>query len=173
MSVINPGKIINGSGLGTPLRNAGAPAAIAAVNEVQSIASTGTGGPATFTFNGQTTPAQAFNVSAATLQAALRALTSINGANVTCTGGSLGSAPIACTFSGTLAAINVPAITVGAGLTGGTATVTTTTQGVTAVPTAYSNVAAIGALLNDTTNKILYQNTGTVAVPVWSKVSGE
>lgn len=173
MSVTSPGNVIAGSGLGTPLRNSGNPVAVAAVNEVQTITSSQTGGSATFTFNGQATPAQAFGVSAATLQTALRALSSIAGANVTCTGGALGTAPIVITFIGTLAAADQPLITIGAGFTGGAASVVETTKGVTAVAAAYAGIAAVGALCNDTTNKILYQNAGTVAAPTWSKVSGE
>lgn len=39
--------------------------------------------------------------------------------------------------------------------------------------TTYAGVAAVGALLIDTTNAILYQNTGTIASPTWSKVGAE
>lgn len=37
----------------------------------------------------------------------------------------------------------------------------------------YAGVAAVGGLLIDTTNAFLYQNTGTVASPVWTKVGTE
>jgi hypothetical protein len=36
--------------------------------------------------------------------------------------------------------------------------------------TTYAGIAAVGALLNDTTNKELYQNQGTQASPTWVKV---
>jgi hypothetical protein len=39
--------------------------------------------------------------------------------------------------------------------------------------TTYAGVAAVGALLIDTTNAFLYQNTGTVASPTWTKVGVE
>lgn len=164
MAIINEGLVRQGSGLGSPLRYAGSPVS---VNEVQTITGTGTGGSAVFTFGGQSTAAQAYNVTAAALQTALRALSSINGANVTCTGGALGAAPIVVTFTGSLAGTNVGMITVGSGMTGGTVTVAETTPG---VPPAFKAQAAVGALLIDTTNAILYINTGTQAFPVWTKV---
>lgn len=37
----------------------------------------------------------------------------------------------------------------------------------------YAGIAAVGALLIDTTNAILYQNQGTAASPVWTKVGVE
>jgi hypothetical protein len=37
----------------------------------------------------------------------------------------------------------------------------------------YAGIAPKGALLNDVTNAILYQNTGTIASPVWTKVGTE
>ncbi len=115
------------------------------VNEVQLVTITGgpTGGTFTLTFNGQTTPAQAYNVSAATLQTALRALTSINGANVTVTGDAGG--PFTITFIGTLADANQPAITANAAsLTGGTTpgvTIDTTTPGADATVTIATQTA--------------------------------
>ncbi len=165
--VIPATNVIQGAGLGRPLRSAGALAS--AANEVQSIAGTATGGSAPFTFKGQSTPAQAFNVTAANLQAALAALSTIGAGNVICTGGPLGTAAIVVTFGGALADAAQPLITVGAGLTGGTATVTETTAG-----TAGFGVGApTGALATDTIAGVLYQNQGTAAAPTWVKVGGQ
>lgn len=164
MGAIETSNVIAGSGLGTPLRKAGAPAA--AANEVQTITGTATGGSGTFTFRGQATPAQSFNVSAANLQTVLRALSSVGGANVTCAGGPLGTSPITVTFSGALAGLSQPLITVGAGFTGGTVTVGRTTPGAPADGTG----APKGSLLTDTTNGVLYINTGTNTAPTWTKV---
>lgn len=62
-----------------------------------------TGGTFTLSFGGQTTSALAYNASPATIQTALRALSSINSPNVTCTGGStVMSLPVVVTFVGTL-----------------------------------------------------------------------
>lgn len=164
MGIISEGKVRQGSGLGSPLRYDGSPVS---VNEVQTITGTATGGTATYSFGGAATAAQTNTVSAATLQTALRALSTINGANVTCTGGPLGTNPIVCTFSGTLAGTDVAMIVVGAGYTGGSATVVETTKG---VAPAFQTIAAVAALLIDVTNSILYINTGTTAFPVWTKV---
>jgi hypothetical protein len=60
-----------------------------------------TGGTFTLTFDGATTAPVAYNVSAADLQTALRAIPTINGANVGVTGSAGG--PYTITFAGTLA----------------------------------------------------------------------
>jgi hypothetical protein len=103
-------------------------------SEVQSLVVTGTptGGTFTLTFNGQTTATIVFNAASAAVQTALRALTNIGSAGVTCTGGALPSA-VVITFAGGLAGQHQSLITAnGAALTGGTvpaATVTETTGG--------------------------------------------
>jgi hypothetical protein len=97
-----------------------------------SISGTPTGGIFSVDFRGQTTII-AFNATAATVQAALRALSTIGGTNVTCTGGPLPGTPVVCTFSGTLATGKQPLMTAYSGaLTGGTTptvTVAHTTSG--------------------------------------------
>lgn len=103
-------------------------------DEVQTVTIDATGGTFTlaFTFEGltDTTPALAFDASAAVVQAALENLRSIKAGNVTV--GKVGSV-YTVTFVGDLAKANVPALVSGAGsLTGGaqTAVVATTTPGV-------------------------------------------
>jgi hypothetical protein len=80
-----------------------------------------------------TTAAIPFNATAAQVQAALVALSSIGANNVVCTGGPLPAASVTITFSGALAPGPQPVITVGANsLTGGTSpapTVAHTTTG--------------------------------------------
>jgi hypothetical protein len=94
----------------------------AAANEVQSltISGTPTGGTFTLTFGGQTTTPIAFNATAAAVQTALAALSSIGSGNITCSGGPLPGSAITVTFNGLLA--NQPqSLMVGAtALTGGT-----------------------------------------------------
>jgi hypothetical protein len=88
---------------------------------VQSLSITGspTGGTFTLGFQGQITAGIAWNASAAAVQSALRALSTI-GSNVTCTGGALPGTAVTCTFSGSLVAKTVPLLTFNAsGLTGG------------------------------------------------------
>lgn len=100
-------------------------------SEVQTITFYGspTGGTFTVTFNGFTTPNLAYNISAADLQTALRALTSIGAGNINVAG----AGPYVCTFAGSLASTAVSMMTVDATLlTGGTifGTIATTVPGV-------------------------------------------
>jgi len=99
-------------------------------NEVQTIGlGAATAGTVTITYAGQTTTAIAYTATAATVQAALQALSTIGVGNVTVTGGPWPGV-LTLTFGGTLAGINVAEITATpTGLTGGTVTIATTTQG--------------------------------------------
>lgn len=99
-------------------------------DEVQTLTlGAASAGTITITFDGKTTTAIAYNATAAAVQAALEALSNIAVGDVTVTGGPL-PALITLTFGGVYADVNVPAITVTpTGLTGGTATVATTTSG--------------------------------------------
>jgi len=108
-----------------------------AVNESQQIAVNATGGTWTLTFNGQTTGALAFNITAAALKTAIEALSTVGAGNTLVTGGP-GAAgaptPYVITFIGARGGVDQPAITtVATALTGGTpssaATVTTLTAG--------------------------------------------
>lgn len=103
-------------------------------NEVQTIdLGAATAGSITITFDGETTGAIAFNASAAAVQTELENLSNINPGDVVVTGGPL-PGTITLTFGGQYAGVNVPEVTVTpTGLTGGTVTVTTTTQGGSAV----------------------------------------
>lgn len=92
----------------------------AAVNEVQTVTLTGapTGGTFTLTYSGQTTSAIAYNASAATVDAALEALSNIGAGDVAVTGSDGG--PWTVTFTGALAGTNVGSMTGnGSSLTGG------------------------------------------------------
>jgi hypothetical protein len=102
-------------------------------NAVQSVTISGgvTGGTFTLTYGAQTTAPIAWNASAATVQAALAALSSIGTGNVAVTGSAGG--PWSVTFMGTLGVSVISAITYStASLTGGTPAiaVATTTTGV-------------------------------------------
>ena len=92
-------------------------------SDVQTLSITGspTGGTFTLTFNGQTTAAIAFNATAAQVQAALTALSTIGPDNLACTGGPLPTTNVTITFVGSVAFAAQPPITVGNNaLTGGT-----------------------------------------------------
>lgn len=91
--------------------------------DVQTVSISGspTGGTFPLVFNGQVAAGIAYNASAATIQSALQALSTIGSGNVTCSGGPLPGTPVVCTFAGTLATGQQPLILTGSGgLTGGT-----------------------------------------------------
>lgn len=125
-----------------------------AVNEVQSLSISGgpTGGTVTLTFAGQTTAPIAYNATAATVQAALVALSNVAAGDIVATGGPLPAA-VTLTFGGQYARTNVAQITATHALTGGTTpnvAVTTTTPGapgtavdLLALPTGYSDIGLV------------------------------
>lgn len=108
------------------------------VNEGQTLTITGTptGGTFRITFNGVETANIAFNATAANVQTALEAISSIGTGNITCTGGVLPGTAVVMTFGGSFAAEPQSLMTVtNAALTGGTtptATIARTTTGVRA-----------------------------------------
>jgi hypothetical protein len=117
--------------IGDILRLTGSP-----VNEVQTLTVTGTptGGTFRLSFRGVQTAAIAFSATAAAIQAALEALSTVGVGNVVCAGGPLPGSPVTITFQGTLAGQNQPMIAVASqAFTGGTtpaAAVAETTPGV-------------------------------------------
>jgi hypothetical protein len=112
-------------------------------NEVQTLAISGTptGGTFTLTYSGQTTSAIAYNASAATVQAALIALSNIGTSNVICAAGALPGAAITITFQGTLANTDVALVTSTASLTGGTSPTITITETLKGGYTSYVHIA--------------------------------
>src|SRR3954452_10583912 len=106
------------------------------VNEVQTLTITGTptGGTFRLSFRGVQTANIAYNATAAAVQAALEAISTVGVGNVVCAGGPLPGSPVTITFQGTLAGQNQPLIAVAAqAFTAGTtptATVAETTPGV-------------------------------------------
>jgi hypothetical protein len=157
-----------GTGLGTPLQNAGAPSA--GTDEVQTltIGGTPTGGTFRLSFGGFTTAAITWsNVNAtlvAAIDAALEALATIGTGGVTTAVGTAtaGIGTFTLTFAGALAKRAVGAVAVADNsLTGTSPTlaVAETTPGVDAT----ARGAPTGALLVDSTNGKLYINTSTNA----------
>jgi PKD repeat protein/type 1 glutamine amidotransferase len=102
-------------------------------NETQTVRVTNaTGGTFTLTFDGQTTAPIAFNATAATIQAALEALSNVEPGDVVATGGPVNTANVSVNFRGQYTQDNVPQTTAdGTALTGTTpapAVTTATTQ---------------------------------------------
>ena len=94
-----------------------------AVDEVQTISITGSpdGGTFTLTFNGETTSTLDFDASAAEIQSALEALSTVGAGNVACVGGDLPDNAVTVTFQNSLAGTDVALISIDdSGLTGGT-----------------------------------------------------
>lgn len=97
------------------------------LSEVQTVTIGGgaTGGTFTISFDGQTTAAIAFAASAATVQAALEAISNVDPGDIVVTG----SGPYTLTFGGQYTGKNVPQVTASAAsLTGGTPTITPATS---------------------------------------------
>lgn len=96
-------------------------------SETQTVTVGGGSGTFTLTFNGQTTSSLAFNATAATVQSALNALSSIGGVGGSVTVTQVGSV-YTVTFGGTLAGANQPEMTA-SGSGGATVAVATTHEG--------------------------------------------
>jgi hypothetical protein len=124
---------VSGDVLARAVNNSGSLTTLA--DEIQLLKITGapTGGTFTLTFGAQTTSAIPYNATAAQVQTALDALSSITAGKVACSGGPLPSKPVRIHFISTLGGANQAAITTNsAGLTGGstpTAAITTLNQG--------------------------------------------
>jgi len=148
---------------------AGAPAA--GTDEIQTLTGTGTisGGTFRLFYEGCYTADIAYNAAAATVATAVNLLPTIGSGGVAGGGGALPGTPVTLTFSGANHAKRPRSLfVVKSALTGAGATLTPTqsTPGVLATGIG----APKGALLSDTTNGILYINTGTAAAPTWTKV---
>ena len=158
-----------------PFENAGVPGA--GTSEVQTLTfgGTPTGGTFTLAYDGQTTAAITWSATNNTLRdnvdTALEALTNIGTGGVTTAVGTMtaGVGTLTITFAGDLAALAVNTITVGTNSMTGTDP-TVAVEETTAGVTASFRGAKKGALVTDTTNGVLYINTGTALAPTWTKV---
>jgi hypothetical protein len=155
--------------------NAGAPGAGTSEVQTLELSGTPTGGTFKLAFDGYTTAPISWtatdNTLIAAIDAALEALPNIGASGVTVADGTLtsGIGTVTITFGGNLAKMAVPLITVADDSLVGTdaaVAVTETTPGVNAD----FRGASKGALVTDTTNGVLYINTGTALAPTWTKV---
>jgi hypothetical protein len=170
--------IVEGSGLGRPMTNAGAPSA--GTDEIQTLTIGGTPTSGTFrlAYDGHTTAAITWsatnNTLVANIDAALEALPNIGTGGITTAVGTMtaGIGTITLTFVGANAKQAVSTITVANNSLVGTdptVAVAETTPGVDAT----GRLGAVGGLLVDTTNKKLYINTGTSVSPTWTVVGSQ
>lgn len=132
--VLQPGTVLAKITSGPDAGKVG-PYQASGIAEVQTLTESGTisGGTYTITFNGQTTAAIAYNATAATVQAALEALSNVVPGDIAVTGGPVDTTPLTLTFYGNLIG-NVNQVTVD------TTNLTGTTPGIT-VATATGGVA--------------------------------
>jgi hypothetical protein len=121
-------------------------------SEIQTVTVTGTptGGTFTLTFDGQTTAAIAYNAAAATVQAALEAMSNIQPNDAVVTGSAGG--PYTVTFGANKLGTNVPQMTAsGASLTGGTSPSVTVATGTGGGSTSATGLQTpVGFLFNST-----------------------
>lgn len=173
MAVIERGNPIGGVGAG--YETAGAPSAGTNAVQTLTIGGTPTGGTFKLGFEGNNTAAITWSATNATLlaniNAALDALPALEDGDLVATAGTLtaGIGTVLITAAGNQARTPVTLLTIaGNSLTGTvpTLSIATTTAGVAAS----GRGARKGALLTDTTNGILYINTGTAYSPTWTKV---
>lgn len=162
-----------GLGLGTPLQNAGTPAA--GTDEVQTITTTGTpaGGTFRLSYGGMSSGAIAFNATAAAIDTALEAIPAIGTNNLTCAGGPLPTG-VTVTFTAALGRQPVALLVVSDNsLTGGSSpapAVARTTPGVAAT----GRGAPRGARLIDLNTGVQYTNTSAnAAAPTWVTIGSQ
>lgn len=151
--------------------NAGAPSAGTSAVQTLTIGGTPTGGTFALSFEGRMTGAITWSATNATLLANMvTALDAAYGtASIVPTAGTLtaGIGTVLLTFGGNYALRAVSLVSVASNAltgTGPTLAIVSTTPGVDAT----ARGAPKGALLIDTTNGTLYQNTGTPASPTWT-----
>ncbi|MBN2183276.1 MAG: flagellar filament capping protein FliD [Sedimentisphaerales bacterium] len=133
-----------------------------AVSEVQTLerSTLPESGTYTLTYEGQTTGEIAYNATAAEIQAALEALSTVNAGDITVEGGANGLADgaVTFTFDGVLGDVSMISVNGGALTPGGTATVTETTKGVPVYISRSSNtiddvIHGVTLHLHDTTDE--------------------
>jgi hypothetical protein len=158
-------------GLGRAIANAGVPGAGTSEIQTLTIGGTPTGGTFALAFEGITTGAITWSATNATLLANMNAAfdAAYGTGNIVAAAGTLtaGIGTVTLTFGGTRAVQAVALMTVASNaLTGSAPTlaIAETTPGVTAT----AKGAPKGALLIDSTNGTLYQNTGTANAPTWT-----
>lgn len=171
MGIISGGQVIPGA-VGRALPFAGTPSA--GTDEVQFLQRGGTPSGGTFKlgFEGFTSGTIGYDAGTAAINAALAALPSIGGsANILVGGTALSEAgTTTVTFRAARGAQAVGLLTLADNsLTGGTAPTVTITEGTAGADATYRG-APKGALIVDTTNGELYQNTGTETDPTWGLV---
>lgn len=157
-------------GATSPIENAGAPVNGTTETQVLTVSGSPTGGTFKVTYDGFETASLTYNESAANVQTALRNLPNIGSTGCTVSGSAGG--PWTVTFAGNLVNLALNTLTLSTNaLTGGSSPSVGIAKGTTGV-TATARLAGTGALLQDTTNGVLYINAGTGLAPSWLPAPG-
>lgn len=146
-------------------------------NQVDTITFDATGGTFKLAFQGHKTASISWSATNNTLRdnvdAALEALPNVGTGGVTTAVGTMtaGVGTLTCTWTGRQAGKALAgALTVYSNSLTGTKTLTVDSPSTTPGVDATARGAAKGAVLIDTTNGLLYQNTGTPPATTWGKV---
>lgn len=133
---------VSGDCFGYAINDNQGPISATLSDEVQQLTITGdpTGGTFTLTFGADTTGNIAYNASAADVQAALEAITSVGSGNVQCYGSGLPDGTITIHFVKTLGAANAATITSTDSLTGGSTPATAISTLTAGGATSYSTI---------------------------------
>lgn len=167
--------IIEGT-LGAPLVSAGAPSAGTSEVQTLTIGGTPTGGTFRLGFEGRRTGAITWSATNATLLSNINTATdaAFGTGNIVATDSNLASGigDLLLTFAANYAKRAVGMVSVvDNSLTGTDPTleIAETTPGVDAT----ARGARKGAILSDTTNGVVYTNTGTALAPTWTKIGNQ
>lgn len=164
--------IIEGAS-GRALPFAGTPSAGTSEVQTLTIGGTPTGGSFKLKFEGITTAAIPWNSTNATLLASMNsAMDAAYGTgSIVAAAGTLtaGIGTVTLTFGGNRAKQAVPTMTVADNSLTGTSPTLAIVETTPGVDASFRGQPA-GTLVTDTTNKLLYQNTGTALAPTWTKV---
>lgn len=150
------------------------------VSEVQLLTpdSASDAGDFTLTYDGEETDPITFDATIEDIQAALEALSNIGAGNVVCSGDDpetptqIGDGGvITVTFANALGGLDVSELTANSSLTLSAVPVDITPSTDTPGERGTYRGAQGGALLEDTADGVLYVNSGSAAVPVWTDMS--
>jgi hypothetical protein len=167
-----------GAGADRILKIAGVPGAGTDETQTLTIGGTPTGGTFKLGFESEVTAAITWSATTSTLlsniNAALLALTTIGAGDLIATDVDLvgGIGDVLLTFGALRAKQAVDTVTVADNSLTGTAPTLAIVQTQAGVDSAFRGWP-VGQLVMDTTNKILYVNTGTSVAPTWTKVGAQ
>lgn len=172
------GGVAPGAGANQILSYAGVPGQGTNAIQTLTIGGTPTGGTFKIAFESQVTGAITWSATTGTIlaniNAALDALPSLGTGGCVATAGTISSGigTVTLTFAAARERQLVPLMTIFSNSLTGSSPTVAITDATPGVDAAFRGWPA-GIIVKDTTNKILYQNTGTSTLPVWTKVGAQ